>query len=278
MRALVIETESFGYVLRYDGVVRGHGSSSAGRFRNPLAGSAYTTPALRKRHHGLVCPSHAATHQTYLMARARTSSRVPLVLIVAAALAVVVVPIALIDRDSGVQTPATPTPGFKAVAKQIRTIPQINARKKNDLVRGLAQVLERLYSNAFVQAEQPRETPPSPQPTPATNVDAFFTSKARAALRKDPDVFRTVGSVHVTNGQVAFGGIVTLESSQPVQAFLDVNFAGTGSPAGADSPRVKITQEGTLLLNATSKGWRVAGFDLKLGSETIEPTPTAEAA
>jgi hypothetical protein len=212
------------------------------------------------------------------MARARTHSRVPLVLIAAAALAVIAVPVALFDREGAEEGQATPTPSFKAVAKEIRTIPQLDPRRKDELIQGLAGTLERLYSSAFVQAEKPREMPPSPQPTPATNVDEFFTSKARSALRKHPDVFRTVGSVHVTNGQVAFGGLVTIEGSKPVQAFLEVSFAGTGSPAGSASPRVKISQKGTLLLTGTSDGWRVAGFNLKLGSETIEPSPTAGSA
>jgi hypothetical protein len=59
-----------------------------------------------------------------------------------------------------------------------------------------------------------------------------------------------------------------------VQALLEVSFAGTGSPEGSDSPQVKMRQTGTLLLTGTSRGWRVAGFNLNFGSESIEPTPT----
>jgi hypothetical protein len=208
------------------------------------------------------------------MVRARTRSHVTLVLIVAAVLGVIAVPVALVNRRPVHQAfPSTPAPGFKAVAHGIRTIPQLDSGKKRNLVGGIAQALERLYAAAFVDAQ--KETPASPEPTPATNVDAFFTSKARAALREHPEVFRTVDSVRVKSGQVTFGGIVTLEESKPVQAFLEVSFAGTGTPEGTRSPRVKMKQTGTLLLTGTSAGWRVAGFNLRFGSESLEPSPTA---
>jgi hypothetical protein len=208
------------------------------------------------------------------MARARRGSHVPLIFIVAAVLAVIAVPVALVNRRPVHEGPATPTPGFDVVAREIRTIPQLAPGKKSALVRGLAGTLEHLYTTAFVPPRVDVDTPPSPEPTPATNVDALFTSKARGELRKHPDVFRTVDAVRVTSGQVTFGGIVTIERSKPVQALLEVSFAGTGSPEGSDSPQVKMRQTGTLLLTGTSRGWRVAGFNLNFGSESIEPTPT----
>jgi hypothetical protein len=35
-----------------------------------------------------------------------------------------------------------------------------------------------------------------------------------------------------------------------------------------------MQQKGTLLLTRTSDGWRVAGFNLKFDSESVEPSPT----
>ena len=209
------------------------------------------------------------------MVRSSKKSRGPIVLAVAAVMAAIVVPIVLVGPEPDREPAETPAPRVEVAAGQIRTVPELPGERKNALVGELGEALEELYARAFVVPGPEATAPPSPQPTPATRVDGFFTSKARAALRKDPDVFRAVDAVRVSGGKLSFGGIVTLEGSRPVQALLQIGFDAEGRPSGRATPTVHLRQEGRLLLVSTSNGWRVDGFELRFSSRPVEPSPPA---
>ena len=90
----------------------------------------------------------------------------------------------------------------------------------------------------------------------------------------DQIVFRRVDDVRLTSGRLTFGGVVTLEGSRPVQAYLEVVFDAEGRSEGV-ARDVRIRQEGSLLMLATSEGWRVDGFDLRFASRPVTPSPGA---
>lgn len=200
--------------------------------------------------------------------------RAPFLLLIAAVLAVVVVPIVLLDSDEQRDAEPTPTPGVVAAAGEIRTIPQLDADTKSNVVAGLARALVELYGRAFVTDERDDDTPESPEPTPATRVDDLFTEKARDALRRDPNVFRLVEDLDVGSGRVTFGGVVTLEGSKPIHAALEIEFVADALPTGRTAPAVRLRQLGTLLLVARPDGWRVAAFDVAFSTRPqTSPSP-----
>ncbi|HYZ91500.1 MAG TPA: hypothetical protein VFA34_03790 [Actinomycetota bacterium] len=204
----------------------------------------------------------------------RRKSGFPMILVVAAVLAVVVIPLVWIGRESG-KGRGTVAPGrVEAVPGEIRTIPQLSAERKSELIEQLKGALRELYGRAFLREGDPPTIPPSPQPSPATRVDDLFTANAQAALRKDPEVFRP-GPVRAKEGRVTFAGVVTLEKWKPVQALLDVEFIAGGSPTGNVTADLRLQQKGTLLLTATKAGWRVAGFGLAFSSALVSPSPAS---
>ncbi len=205
--------------------------------------------------------------------RSRTSAVSIAVLLTAAALAVVAVPLVLLREDT--QPQQTVTPGVIADAKEIRTVPQLDRTLKKALIAQLGDVLETLYERAFITEGLPEPTDdPRPVPSPATRVDSFFTGRARAALQSDPEVFSTVEALRVTSGRVAFAGIATLEGRRPLQALLEIDFQAVGQPRSLVGPEVRIRQKGTLLLVAMPEGWRVGSFDVDFSLRpVVSPTP-----
>ena len=197
--------------------------------------------------------------------------RLPLPLILAAVVAVIVVPIILVRSNSDRSAGPEHDNGVDVVTGQIRTIPQLSAERKSEVVEQLKAVLQNLYERAFLEGGTAATAPPSPEPTPATRVDDLFTANARKALHKDPDVFRLAGAA-ASEGKLSVEGVITLEESKPVQALLQVDFVGTGDPRGGKT--LRISQKGTLLLSATPDGWRVAGFGLRFESELATPSPS----
>jgi len=200
--------------------------------------------------------------------------RAPFLLIIAAVLAAIVVPIVLLDRDGLPRPEPTPSPAVVAAPQEIRTIPQLDPDTKQNLIAGLQRALVELYGRAFDIHEREDGTP-SPEPSPATRVDDLFTEKARAALRKDPNVFRLVEDLDVGSGRVNFGGVVTLEDSRPVHAALEIEFVADALPTGRAAPIVRLRQLGTLLLVARPEGWRVAAFDVAFSTRP-QTSPSAE--
>jgi hypothetical protein len=201
-------------------------------------------------------------------------SEVLFVLAVAAVLAVVVL-FVLIGRET--QGPDSQEPGrVEAVPGEIRTIPRLEPTRKQQLIEQLEGALAELYGRAFFHEGAAPTAPPSPLPSPSTRVDDLFTEKARAALRKDPDVF-SPGPVRAKEGRVSFDGVVTLDGTRPLQALLQIEFIASGSPTGNVSSDLRLEQKGTLLLSATKAGWRVAGFGLTFSSALASPSPATEA-
>lgn len=190
------------------------------------------------------------------------------ILLVAVVLAVAFV---FLRRDDAPSTSPSPTPGLVAVAGEIRTIPALDPDTKSNVIAGLGHALSDLYSRAFLETYVVE--PDTPEPTPATHVDDVFTDRARAALRADPDVFRIVEDLDVRSGRVSFGGVVTLEKSQPVHAALEVEFLAEAVPLGRRTQVVRLRQIGSLLLVARTEGWRVAAFDLTFSTRP-QPSPT----
>lgn len=202
--------------------------------------------------------------------------RAPFLLFIAAVLAAIVVPIVFLDRDDLPGAEPTPSPGVVAAPGEIRTIPQLDPDTKQNLVAGLQRALIELYGRAFLIEERDDDTE-SPEPTPATRVDDLFTENARAALRKDPNVFRLIEDLDVGSGRVNFGGVVTLEDSRPVHAALEVEFLADALPTGRTAPIVRLRQLGTLLLVARPEGWRVAAFDVAFSTRPqTSPSATDE--
>lgn len=199
--------------------------------------------------------------------------RLPMPLVVAAVVAVIVVPLVLVRSDSDRRPRTSTEQAVDVVTGQIRTIPQLSAERKSEVVDELKAALQNLYARAFLGTGTAATPPPSPEPTPATRVDDLFTAKAREALYKDPDVFR-FGGAPASEGRLAVEGVITLEDSKPVQALLHVDFVGSGEPRSGSS--LRITQSGTILLGATPDGWRVAGFGLRFESGLVTPSPTPE--
>lgn len=198
----------------------------------------------------------------------------PAVLITAAvALAVILVPLLTVDPEP----PApTPEPGVVAAAGEIAIVPEADRDIRRSTTRDLSRLVKNLYDRAFItDVDLPDATAaPSPSPGPAARIRGLFTRRARAALRVDPDVFDT-GPLIVRSGRVSFGGLVTLRDGRPVEALLDVDFRAVAeAPA---SPPVAVRQRGDLFLTATRHGWRVAGFELRLTSEPIAPSPSPTA-
>lgn len=226
----------------------------------------------------LVFPTHAATPSALRrpgqIGPGQIGSSAIVLLVAAAALAAVALPIVFLRETDRVPGP-TPAPVVKAVAGEIRTVPQLSPEAKNELIAELAGVLEALYGQAFLGLPPQPTLPPSPQTTPATRVDAFFTGSARDALRRNPEVFLPVETVRVGMGRVTFEGIATLEASQPHQALLEVDFEAVGRPRSPAAPDVRLRQTGSLLLVAMPYGWRVGSFDLDFSSRPI-PSPSPE--
>lgn len=199
--------------------------------------------------------------------------RAPFLLLIAAVLAVIVVPIVILDRDDEPLSQPTPSPGVVAAPREVRTIPQLDPDTKQNLIAGLQRALVELYGRAFHIDEREDDTR-SPEPSPATRVDDLFTERARAALRKDPNVFRLVEDLDVGSGRVSFGGVVTLEDSRPVHAALEIEFVADALPTGRTAPVVRLRQLGTLLLVARPEGWRVAAFDVDFSTRPqTSPSP-----
>jgi hypothetical protein len=199
--------------------------------------------------------------------------RAPFLLFIAAVLAVIVVPIVFLDRDDDPLSEPTPTPSVVAAPREIRTIPQLDADAKQDLIAGLQRALVELYGRAFDINEREDDTP-SPEPSPATRVDDLFTENARAALRRDPNVFRLIEDLDVGSGRVNFSGVVTLEDSKPVHAALEIEFVADALPTGRTAPVVRLRQLGTLILVARPEGWRVAAFDVAFSTRPqTSPSP-----
>lgn len=200
--------------------------------------------------------------------------RAPLLFFIAAVLAAIVVPIVFLDRDDEPSQP-TPSPAVVAAPREIRTIPQLDPDTKRNLIAGLQRALIDLYGRAFNISERDDDEE-SPEPSPATRVDDLFTDKARAALRKDPNVFRLVEDLDVGSGRVTFSGVVTLENSRPVHAALEVEFLADALPTGRTAPLVRLRQLGTLLLVARPEGWRVAAFDVAFSTRPQTPPPATD--
>jgi hypothetical protein len=207
----------------------------------------------------------------------KKGSRAGVWLFVAAVVAAIVVPVVILERETPEAPQTTPIAGIQAIAGEVRTVPQLPRQRKKQLVTQLSGVLATLYERAFLGSGPTPTAPPSPEPTPATPVDALFTARAREALRAHPDLFRPAPGAHIEEGQVAFSGIATLDGSTPLQALLEVTFKAMGTFEGRTSPIVAMRQQGTLLLLAGPNGWRVDGFDLKFHMEPAQPTPTPEA-
>lgn len=195
------------------------------------------------------------------------------VLAVAALLAVVVVPIVLLRDELREAPEPTPAAVVEAVAKELQVVPELPPERREQLVEELRRLVARLYTQAFASPAPTPSPAASPKPTPSTPVDEFFTERALGALRSDPDVFKPIETLRLGSGRVEFGGIATVEGTEPREVLLEVDFKAETLPEGRTSPEVRLHQRGTLYLVATSRGWRVDGFDLDFVSRP-EPTPT----
>jgi hypothetical protein len=187
------------------------------------------------------------------------------------ALAVVAVLLYLGRRDAGAPAAPPPSVGLKVHATDLRTVPDVSTMKRKTTADDLAGVLRKVYTRAFTG---PLDATPStsPSPSPARRIRDLLTPPAVAALKKSPDVF-DLGPLVVTNGKLAFGGVVTFDGKDPVGALLDVNFVARATPIASTTPVAQIHQEGTISLRHTSEGWLVDGFDLRIDSRP-EPTPS----
>lgn len=196
-----------------------------------------------------------------------------LALAVAALLAVVVVPIVLLRDEVSPEPEPTPAGKVVIVAKELHVVPDLPPERRDRLVQELRRLLVDLYTRAFSGRTPIATPPPSPEPTPSTTVDDLFTERALQALRSNPDVFRPIETVQLGSARVEFGGVATIEGSEPREVLLEVDFRADGLPEGRTSPEVRMHQRGKLYLVATSRGWQVDGFDLTFDSRP-EPTPT----
>jgi hypothetical protein len=205
----------------------------------------------------------------------RPTSRFALTVLAAAAIALAIsaVPI-LLREDQPTAVQPTPKPGVQARAGEIRTARDVGAPTRRAVVADISKTLQRLYSRAFVQ---PQETPgpnDTPRPAPAKRVRASMTKIARSALAKSPGIFDEAADLTVYSGVIRFGGLVTFEGKRPLEALLDVDFAGDAVPVGSLSPAVRVRQRGTIVLKNSADGWLVDGFDLRFATRPFNtPTP-----
>lgn len=177
-------------------------------------------------------------------------------------------------RSPEVEPPqVTPKPGITVSAKEMRTVPNVSSERRRLVTKEIGRSLRIFYTRGFIQ---PAATPlpnESPRPRPSRRVTRFLTKQARTALARQPGPFDDAEDLAVYTGTVAFGGLLTFDGRDPVEAFLDVDFGGHATPVGRSSPQVKVRQVGTIVLKHADDMWLVDGFDLKLVVRPV-PTPT----
>lgn len=196
----------------------------------------------------------------------------------AVALAIVAVLIMLRSREPSVSQPPptpTPTPGIAAKAREIRTVPDVSAERRKLVTKQIAKTLRGLYTRAFVREQEQPQATASPDPGPSDRIAPLLTTRARAALKKSPEVFDQAEDLSVFTGSVVFEGVITFEGTRPVEALLEIDFSGQAAPRGRNAPLAKVRQLGTVLLKQTSAGWRVDGLELRFASRPWNtPTPS----
>ncbi len=192
----------------------------------------------------------------------------------AIALAIVAVPILLRGDDDAQPPPKrTPAPGIRATATSFTTAPEVPAANKRAARLGIEKSLVAMYRRAFAQPASTPAPDASPRPLPAARAATSMTKSARTALVRSPGVFDEAADLSVYRGLIRYGGVVTFEGKRPIEAFLDVDFAGEAVPIGSRSPRVRVRQLGTVVMKRFDHGWFVEGFDLRLVTRPV-PTPT----
>jgi hypothetical protein len=212
--------------------------------------------------------------------RPTTRSLLAAVFVAAVALAIVAVP--LILRDDQSQRPGaspTPKPGISISARQVESAPQVSAQVKDAATKDIARMLVGLYRTAFVVPNGTDPDDPALE-KPSARIAGSLTRIARTALTADPDVFDRADDLSVFTGKVVFGGVITFAASgadsRAIEAFLDIDFLGDGTPIGSSAPVARIHQVGTLVLRSNNDRWYVDGFDLRLATRPLEtPSPSS---
>jgi hypothetical protein len=171
----------------------------------------------------------------------------------------------------------------KAVAGEIRTLPEspdaVRKRISDDLAGLLGDAYARAFLPPIVVSTSPR--PKTPAPTARPPLGDLFTDEARATL--PPDTFAPGENVSVTRGTVRFTGVATVEGDAPGSALVSVDFEAAGllrpapgDPLGMRRRPVRLKQTGQLLCLRTEAGWRIAGYDVRLTVErqVVPPSET----
>lgn len=206
----------------------------------------------------------------------RPSIRFLLAVLAATAISLVIVAVPILLRGGGepAATPApAPTPGLRVVAGDVVTAPQVPAAAERQARLAIEKALLGMYRSAFVRpaATPDPDSSPTPRPRPAALAGQSMTRGARAALRDSPEIFDEARDLSVYAGRVSYGGMISFQGEQGVEAFLNVDFAGDATPIGPMSPRVRIRQRGTVVMKRFDHGWFVHDFALRTA---IRPVPT----
>ena len=203
----------------------------------------------------------------------RTGPPLPLAALATAvvALAVAVVPLVLL-RPRASQAPTSPK--LDAVALKVVAVPRVAEAVLQGVDGELAGFLKSVYEEAFITGPPSPAPAPSALPSSAARIAGRFTRSARGALEAHPEVFDPAGT-YVTSGRLTFEGVVTFDKNTPRTALLHVDLEASGTMRGAV---VRVAQAGNLVLNRSTAGWRIAGFDLKLTEVNATPSPSPNGA
>lgn len=204
---------------------------------------------------------------------ASTSSGWALRLAIATAIlaAIGVIPLLMAVSTDQPAPEVVPPAGIRIIPKDVNTVPEVSVARSARLLKELNASLKRLYDRAFqgptLQAQE------SPTPIKASSLASLFTREARTRLNDHPTLFTPPDNVRVASGDVSYKGFFVIPEEAPMQASLFVNFIGTGSPAGQQTPAVRITQSGRMQLVRKDGNWLVQGFDLKLDADQVRERP-----
>jgi hypothetical protein len=196
----------------------------------------------------------------------RRLGHLALTIVAVAAVAMTIAILALVF-SSGHQPARRPQPsGIAASPGRLQLVPDPGAAARRDVAAGIRTFLTTLYEKAFVTTAA---AGPSPSPDP---LHGLFTPAADNALAAHPDVFNSGAGVTLRNGTLDFEGVVSMNGSRPVQAFLTVTFTGPGALRGAP---IVVSQHGRVLLVASEQGWLVSGFAVNVQADNVEPSPSS---